>query len=117
MSCCKEVDLYVTKGDGKVYALSFTDNNSNPIDITDYVVWFTAKRDRAAPYADAVIAKRIDTHADAAGGKTFIVLKNADTDIKDIKYWYDVQIKRGNGDPKTIMKGRLVITYEVTDNV
>jgi hypothetical protein len=106
------------RGDSREYNLTFTNSNGGAINITDWKVYFTMKLSYIDGDSKAVIKKDINTHDDPTNGKTKIILLPDDTkDIKPDKYWYDVQIKRGEDNILTIIRGRIEIITDITRRV
>jgi len=112
-TCKKEVDLCITQGDEKAYNLTFKDGDGNAINITGSTVSFSAKA-RLSDTA-TVISKDVTNHTDPTNGKTTITLTTTDTNIDRGVYYYDIQIQGGGINRKTVVKGKLEITWQVTE--
>jgi len=108
-------NLEIRSGDTHTFALTFT-LDSVVLPITDYVVYFTAKRYSWETDAEAAISKDITEHFDAVGGISKITLDPADTeDLDPGIYLYDVQIRAADGTTiVTILNGELEILYQIT---
>ena len=105
-------------GDSRDYHLTFTDSNGDAINITGWKVYFTAKLNYADSDEDAVIKKDITTHTDPANGKTTISLTNGNTAELDARNcWYDIQVKKNNGDILTVLSGRIEILRDITRRI
>lgn len=103
------------RGDSREYSLVFTDSKGAVIDITGWKVYFTLKQNHLIEDGEAVIKKDITNHEAPKEGKTKIVLAPSDTDnLKPGNYFYDVQIKKPNGDVVTVVRGSLKIEPDVT---
>lgn len=105
-------DLTITQGDEKAYNLSF-DNGEGAVDITGATVKMTVKR---TLNDEPIIEKVVTEHTDAENGKSLITLTADDTDVPLGKYYYDIQISGGELPKKTISKGKLEITWQVTED-
>jgi hypothetical protein len=108
-----EVNLCITQGDEKAYNLTFSDG-AGAIDITGATVTMTVKRSKS-DITPAFPAKIVTTHADPTQGKTVIVLSESDTSIGLGNYYYDIEIKGNTIAKKTVVKGKLEITWQVTE--
>lgn len=82
-------NLYLNRGDDKFYILTFTDENQEAIDITEWVVYFTVKQKLDDDDANALLTKDVSVHFDAVNGKTKIHLTNEDTDLVG-NFYYDI---------------------------
>lgn len=108
-----EHDLTITQGDEKAYNLAFS-AAGNPIDITGATVKMTVKRSHSE---EAIaIQKVVTSHSDPTEGKTIITLTSTNTNIPLGSYYYDIQVSGGPFSKKTILKGRLIITWQVTED-
>jgi hypothetical protein len=106
-----ETDLTLTQGDEKPYNLTFT-GASDPIDITGTTVTMTIKRSLSD--ATATLTKVVTDHTDPVNGKTTITLSPTDTGIATGSYYYDVQIDGGSISKTTVLKGKLVVSWQAT---
>ena len=111
----------ITRGDDYKRPLEFVDKNDNPIDITGATVYFTLRK--CIPSSDiitdndsdVILKKDITVHTDPVNGKTELVLTDEDTNGLELgKYFYDIQLKKANGEIKTIIKGQLKIVWDIT---
>lgn len=105
----------VTEGDTATFTFSFTDSSGNALDISAWTVYLTVKRDESDPDSDAVISKDVTNHTDGPGGKTAIEFTEADTEGLTGGYHYDLQVKRGNGDIQTFMRGTVRFEGGITE--
>jgi len=103
------------RGDSREYNLTFTNSNGESINITDWKIYFTIKLSCIDGDNKAVIKKDITIHDDPINGKTKIILLPNDTNvIKPDKYWYDIQVKRGEDNILTLLRGRIEILTDIT---
>lgn len=115
-------NLEIYRGDNKTFTVSFT-NNSVPLDITGYTIFFTVKNQNVVDTSildttDALIKKDITSHTDPTGGITEIELVPADTfSLSPGTYSYDIQWKSSAGEIKTIIKGEFNVVSDVTRRV
>lgn len=110
-------DLKLYRRNDKTYTVTFTDSNGAAIDITGYTVWFTVKSDVDDTDANAKIQKVVTSHSDPTNGQTQIDLTNADTDIAEGRYVYDIQLLDTSSDVLTVIVGSFIILNRVTDAV
>lgn len=102
------------RGDDRNINLTFTDNNG-AIDITNWKIYFTVKHLDTDSDDIAAIKKDTTVHSDPTNGKSSIFLTNGETgNLIPGNYVYDIQIKKGDGTVKTIMKGKLKVLQDVT---
>lgn len=106
----------ITEDDDRTYSLTFKDSDGNAIDITNWTVWMTIKKDIGATDGEAVIQKEVTSHDDPTNGKTSVKLEDIDTDGLGGFYFYDFQITDGNGDKYTILKGQVGFEQGITDS-
>ena len=106
-------NLYLQRGDDKFYILTFTDDNGEAVDITDWIIYFTVKEDLDDSDDDALLKKDVSVHFDAENGKTKLHLTNTDTDLVG-NYYYDIQVKKSDGTIITIMEGMITFKQDIT---
>lgn len=107
--------IRLTRGDDRTKILKFKDSSDNPIDITGWIVFFTVKKSYLDSDDDALIKKDITSHSDPSNGKTRLVIEASDTDDMDNgKYYYDIQVKKGDGKINTVLNDILELSYDVT---
>lgn len=109
----ERINLRVTRGDDIIYQLAIVDQNDLAIDITGYTVFFTVKEKPTDTDANAVITKDITSHYNAEGGITQISLTPTDTD-RIGAYYYDIQIKNGDGNITTPITGTISFKRDIT---
>lgn len=105
-------DLTITQGDEKAYNLSFT-SGGEPLDITGATLKMTVKR--SLKDETPVITKTVTAHTNPTAGETTLTLSTTDTDQPLGVYYYDIQIADGSIAKKTVMKGKLTITWQATE--
>ena len=109
-----QTNLEIRGGDTKVYVLTFT-LEGEVLPITDYEVFFTAKRYSWQTDEVAAISKDVTEMFDPAGGIAKITLDPADTeDLDPGIYLYDIQVKKADGTIITILNGEFEILYHIT---
>jgi len=105
-------DLTITQGDEKAYNLTFTSGGS-PLNITGATLTMSVKRslkDTALVFP----AKVVTTHTAPTLGKTTVTLSITDTGHPLGSYYYDMQIAGAGIRKKTVLKGKLTITWQTT---
>ena len=112
--------ISIIRGDTQVYTVVIKDSAGDPIDITGWTVYFTARADTPNTSVedddDAQIAKVITSFSDPTHGAFTLTLSKSDTDIDAKKYYYDFQVKNAGGEIFSTAKGTLTITADVTRN-
>lgn len=106
-----ETKLSITRGDTKQYNLTFTAGDE-PLDLEGYEIKFTVKGNLDDPDSDAVISKLASVTSEP-NGEAVINLTSEDTDQNLGNYKYDIQLSN-DSTVKTVMKGTIDITYDVT---
>lgn len=109
------------RGDHWVIQFVFTDAADQPLDISGWEFWYTAKPaiDADATDAAAIIAlDPADFTLDSSGASATVdrvtaLVTEAMTDVTPATYVHDIQVKVG-GRISTYMKGQLVIEGDVT---
>lgn len=77
-----------------------------PTDITDWTIYFMLKKKMGDDDADAIISKKITSHADPGNGKTIISLTADDTDIVG-SYYYSIDYKDDEDNEGVLLYGRI----------
>lgn len=108
--------LGVIRGDTKIYTLTYTDSDGEPLDLTGYTVWFTVKENVDDTDASAKIQKEITSHTDPTNGITTVTLDPADTDDLAGSYHYDIQLVDSDGNPMSTRKSTFTVWKDVTRN-
>jgi len=104
------------RGDDLTLNLLFKDGSS-PIDITDWTVFFTIKKNADDVDADAVLTKDVTSHSDPTNGITEIVLLDTETDEIEGVFDYDIQTKDDSGIIKTIVRGVIEFEKDITRRI
>lgn len=109
-------NLTAYRGDNVLLNLLFTDENGDVVDITDWTIYFTLKKDIDEGDDSAAVQKDITVHVDAVNGSTQIALLPADTGSLSGVYFYDIQYKDDSVPPviKTILSGKYTWVEDVT---
>lgn len=103
------------RGNTRPYALTFTDEDGEPIIITDWKLYFTLKKYAWKLDADASVVKDIIEHTDPTNGKTQFVLTESDTkDLRSGVYVFDIQIKKADDAIVTLLSGTLELLTRIT---
>jgi hypothetical protein len=119
MASPKVQNLTVYRGDDKYYVLTFKDSAGVAIDISTWLVFFTAKQDVDDDDDHSLIKKNIGpgqpySHTDPIHGKTQIHLTHSDTNLEGNKY-YDIQIKKPTSDDIfTVITGIITFKADIT---
>jgi len=118
----KTLDKTVTRGDDRKITLICKDDAGDPLDITNYNFWYTAKHAVTDLDDDAVI--KIDpgsvSKADSGTGTTdsaIFSLTSTLTDILPRNYVHDIQVETDDNEFKTWFNGTLTIIDGVTVRV
>lgn len=108
-------DIPIIRGDTQSIDFELTDNGS-PVDLTDSIVFFTAKPALTNDVSDntAVISIEVSVHSDPTAGKTVIPLTAQDTDVTPGIYFYDIQIKDVEDNITSIAARKLEVVSDVT---
>ena len=120
------IDIQLQRGD--TYYFDFTVTGLTPT-LDECLIWFTAKNNLTDVDDDAVIRKTlgagIETTGDAAGTLTFEPDDTAaivpPTGVNDPNWaaelFYDMQIKTPADEIFTILKGRVLVSMDITQAV
>ncbi|MDX1371743.1 MAG: hypothetical protein R3321_04700 [Nitrososphaeraceae archaeon] len=108
---CKNLVVY--RNTSKAFELVFS-KNCQPIDITGWTIYFTAKEKMEDPDSSAIIKKDITAHLDPERGKTLIELEPVDTNITPKSYYYDIKFVDDTGSSGILFTGRLLVREPVT---
>jgi hypothetical protein len=114
-----KIDAYVAvpKGDTRTIKAILTDSLGAPFDLTGYEVIFTAKLGMSDTDANAVIGPKAGSVQDAEGGILHVDLLSNDTNITPNDYHFDIRIYKETTNIYTIVRGKLNILENITDNV
>lgn len=102
------------RGDTFSLPFTFSDKDKEPIDISLWTLYYTLKKSLSDADSEAIIKKNITEHPQGAEGKTLSILTSAETSVLLGSYYYDYQIKTGEGVVLTLLKGRHTWTKDVT---
>jgi hypothetical protein len=109
--------LELTRNDSTAWEFTITDADGVAVNITGYVISFTAKARIDDLIGDAVIAVTSATSkvviTDGPDGLCEVRLDPADTDLAPGKYVWDLQVVGGGG-TWTVDGGPLYVTADVT---
>ena len=106
-------NLEIFKKTTKAYELIFK-KDGLPLNITDWKIYFTVKKNMGDTDEKAKIKKDVITHMDAPNGKTTIELSTSDTDLLAMDYYYDIKYKDDEGNAGILFRGRITIIEPVT---
>ena len=106
--------LDIMRGDDKWYLLTFTDADDVAIDITDWTIFMTVKAKMTDTDANAKITSTVTSHYDPTAGQTRIHITDVQSTIDAASYYYDIQVKKSDGDIVTVMYGDFVVRQDVT---
>lgn len=106
-----EKNLKITQGDEATFNLTFT-SGGEPLDLSGVAVTMSAKKNLADE--EYTFQKVVDNHEEPTSGEVTITLESSDTDIDLGEYYYDIQLS-GAVATKTVLKGTLTITWQVTE--
>lgn len=112
----KEIPLELIQGDTKTWKIQIRQNNV-PVDITGWLIFFTAKKDYNVVDDDAVIAVTltVPSNADSQNGIVCLKLSATDTNVNADTYYYD--IKYQGTERITIVRGMLNIIPTITKRI
>lgn len=113
----------LVRGDDVTYMVAITDESDAPINVVGDLVTMTVKKNTADPDIVAVMQNkvRVADATDGQGGIVYIPFTNAQTDVLNDIYNYDVQWVRdvsgtGTGEVVTVIMGTLKILKQVTQD-
>ena len=115
MAILEETTLSLIRGDDKSFLLTLKNQNHEAIDITDWTVYFTAKKKTTDIYDASLIAKTITVHQNPTEGITSIDLTSTETaTLTPVNVWYDIKVKTKEQKMYTLMKGQIEIDDSIT---
>jgi hypothetical protein len=107
----------IVRGDDATIVVRVLDENDEPIDLTTYTIFFTAKKNPKDPDSDAVLQMEVDGEAD---GEVEINFTAEDTSVlKPRSYWWDVQLEKDGvitSTTKQLFRLSSDITRRITGN-
>lgn len=108
--------LLIIRGDDVAMTLQLTDIDDIAIDLTDCVVFFTAKRRKDDTDDDAAIKIDVDEHTDPTAGETRIVIPKETTQTLRLgDYYWDIQIKYPDGKIQSAVYEILTVIPQITE--
>lgn len=109
------VILKCKRGNTKAWDIYFKDEDDNPIDITNYTIYFVVKE--LLTDSVPVISKTITTHTDPINGETQISLTRADTlSLPTGSYEYSITYNDSDTDEViTFIEGELIVESGVRE--
>jgi hypothetical protein len=112
----KEISLELIQGDTKNWKIQIRQNNL-PVNISGWLIFFTAKTDYNVSDEDATISVTytVPNNVEAQDGITYLVLTSEDTDVAVGTYFYD--IKYQGTERVTIVRGNLNIIPTITQRI
>lgn len=87
------------------YKVTFK-KNGIAVDITDWTVYFTVKKEMNSADSEAVIAKKIVTHSDPGNGETLITFTASETELVG-SYYYSIEYKDDDSNEGVLVYGRI----------
>ena len=114
-----EVKLEITSGDTVSYVVNFVDEDGASIDITGWIVYFTAKVNLSdEDSALTNIKKEVTEHSAPLSGETTVTLTSLDTTRIPGNLIFDLRVKTNLNEVKTIIpEGTLVIKHPVRASI
>jgi hypothetical protein len=109
-------DFNVKRGDTLVFKETFTYTDTGlPVNITNWVIWFTLKKNEDDLDSSAVVKRQFTNFTDPTLGKvTLIVATPTETYSLLGKYFFDIQYKDGDGIVRTPDSGTINFTRDIT---
>lgn len=106
--------ITVIRGDSASFDITFKDRDGNPINLTNATVFFTVKSNVTDEEEDALITKDIVDFANVETGVATVVL--TPSDISSVgEFFYDVQLKDGEGKISSSGVGRFIVNRDITE--
>jgi len=107
----------ITAGDTWYLNLSVTADDGNPLDITGYEFFFTAKTNPSLSDECASIYKTQSEHTDPVQGKTSILVLPSETSGSvGGKYYFDIRMKDQSGNITTLTNSYYFLNSPITIN-
>lgn len=105
--------IRIFRGDTHTIPLKFTQDGAN-VNITDWIIFFTIKKNADNTDENADLKKDITTHANPTQGETEILLTSSETEKLCGTYDFDIQYKDESDNIKTVIKGKIAFDKDVT---
>lgn len=109
-----EYNLRAVRGDTFKRSIAFLDEDSLAIDITGWTIFFTVKSRLSNADGSAEADDTVTSHTDPTAGLSQISLSASDTAALSGDYFYDIQVKKSDGEIYTIMKGKILFESDTT---
>lgn len=109
--------IKIIRGDDASLNITFKNQAGEVINLTDYSVRFTVKKEKDLAVDDdtqAVISKNITTIPNPTLGVLTLTLTNAETDLPIGSYVWDLQLKSSTGVISSTQKGSLEVINDVS---
>lgn len=104
------------RGDSVSYEFTFKDKNSDPVDISNTVLWFTMKKDATYPDSSAALQQSVTFPADAdsiAGLGRIDIPASSTSTLSVTNYYYDFQWVNA-GTVVTLTAGNVSVLQDIT---
>lgn len=120
-----DLAMEVTQGDPVIISMVFEDDSKNPVDIDTWDFFYTIKASLSDSDDEAVAKLRpgdsgIVKSAYPSGlgfnNRVDLILEPVAGLVAGNQYFHDVQVVPDDGRPYTYAKGKLVVTFEVTED-
>lgn len=101
------------RGDYKKIKVQFRrKGDTEPVDMTGGIVFFTMKKRINTPYEQAELKKRVL----GTSPYTIIELQNEDTQsLEPTEYYYDIQFVDSERRPVTLESGKVIVKADITE--
>ena len=105
------------QGDTSYINLAVTDDSGNPLDISGYEFYFTAKTNPSLDDSAASLYLTQTTHSNASGGITsFLISSDNTTSSLAGKYFYDIRFKDTVGNITTLQSDSYYLIGQISGN-
>lgn len=113
------LEINIFSGDTITIDIVLSDNNNNPIDITNAKLYITIKENISYPDTQAIIKKEINCNDFQNSLNMRIVLNSNETKrLQGNKiYFFDVRIKFSNGNAITLGYGKITVKEPITRDI
>lgn len=82
----------IIRGDDATITVRVLDDSNEPIDLTDYSIFFTAKKSAYDSDNDSVLSKEVPGDADGEVEVNFTAIETGS--LKPRSYWWDIQLEK-----------------------
>ena len=109
-------ELKIIRGDDTSVDFTFTDENGDAVDLSDVTLFFTVKEDFDDTDDEAKMKVTVASglHTASASGLSSVPLTHDDTDIEPGNYYWDIQLKYGDGTINSAKYGDLIVFPDIT---